>query len=148
MPNRKAYLILGALHIAAVFGATLLVGAYEWGRGERADMGLFLFGAFLVFVHLLVALMQVDRVLRGKAGTAKGVSGSVVRYWRIRMVAMGAVTAVLQGLAVPAGIERLAPAAVITVAAFNVAMLVSGTLFGLSRLGLPARANADGSSIP
>ena len=131
MIERRAYLFLGILHIAFVVGITTVVGGYMWIIDKRADVGFFIFGGFVGIAHLLTTLMQVDRVLRMKA-QMKIVACSNERYWRFREIVMGAIAAILQGLAVPIGIEKLASPALITAAVINVAMIVSGTLLGLA----------------
>ena len=137
MVERKAYLVLGMLQLAVVAGTTSIVGGYLWLRNERADTGLFFTGALVGAGHLLVTLLQVNQVLGGRASTVKPVTSEKIRYWRLRIAVMGVVVATLQALAVPAGIEKHASPALVTAAAINVAVILSGTLFGFSHLRLP-----------
>ena len=137
MVERKAYLVLGMLQLAVVAGTTSIVGGYLWLRNERADTGLFFTGALVGTGHLLVTLLQVNQVLGGRASTVKPVTSEKIRYWRLRIAVMGVVVATLQALVVPAGIEKHASPALVTAAAINVAVILSGTLFGFSHLRLP-----------
>lgn len=134
MIERKVYLILGILQFTILICVTAVVGGYEWMYGKHAGIGHFIFGGFLGGGHLLATLLQVDRVLRGKAHMAKMVARSKIRYWRLRMVIFGIIVAILQGEIVPLGIEKHASPTLITAAAINVALITSGTLLGFSEL--------------
>lgn len=146
MVERKVYLVLGILQLAVVVGTTSVVGGYLWFSNERAGMSLFLAGALVGALHLLVTLLQVNRVLCGRASTVKPVAREKTRYLRLRIAIMGVVAATLQTMAVPAGIEKHASPALVTAAAINVAVILSGSLFGFSHLGLrvgPANCESD-----
>lgn len=59
------------------------------------------------------------------------------RYWRMRIVVMGVVSATLQGLAAPDGIEKHASPVLLTEAVINVAIILSVSRFGFSQLRVP-----------
>lgn len=137
MVERKAYLVLAILQLAVLVGTTSIVGGHLWLAKERAEIGFFLSGALVGALHLLITLLQVDRVLRGRISLSKPVAIGTIRYWRLRIAVMGASIAIFQGLAVPNGILTQASPALMGAAAINVAMIFSGSLFAFTHLGPP-----------
>ena len=134
MAERRAYLILAALQVAAILAISAAVGGYVWLRGEWSGLGAFFIGASLGVVHLLATLMSVNRVLRGRAGVAEEVVAATVRRWRFRALVIGAAVALLQSRAIMDGVSESGSPALITAAMLNVAIIVSGSLLGFSSM--------------